>query len=131
MIRFDDGNERQALTLPKACQWIGERTGKTPATSTAWRWVLRGVRGGIKLESFRVGGTTFTTPEMLKRFIDRTSATIASSNASPSIGTAAPAADHDARRQEIAAAQDRLRQLCEPKRRRKGDGKTGRDDPRR
>jgi hypothetical protein len=130
MIRLDDRKHREALTLPQACQWIGERTGKTPATSTAWRWVLRGVRGGIKLESFRIGGTTFTTPEMVRQFIDRTSATVQASTSSPA--SAAPTeSDHDARRREIAAAQEQLRKINAPRRRRSGDAATDRRDPRR
>jgi hypothetical protein len=118
------------MTLPQVCQWIGERTGKTPATSTAWRWVLRGVRGGIKLESFRIGGTTFTTPEMVRRFIDRTSATVQASTSSPAISAPAPT-DHDARRREIAAAQEQLRRINAPRRRRKADAAADRRDPRR
>jgi hypothetical protein len=130
MIRLDDRKHREALTLPQVCQWIGERTGKTPATSTAWRWVLRGVRGGIKLESFRIGGTTFTTPEMVRRFIDRTSATVQASRSSPAIAAPAPT-DHDARRREIAAAQEQLRRINAPRRRRKADAAADRRDPRR
>lgn len=113
MIRLDDGRHGGAMTLPKACQWIGEQTGKTPATSTVWRWVLRGVRGGIKLESFRVGGTTYTTPAMVAEFIERTSG--AKPAALPE-RTRPVERDVEARRQEIAAAQDRLRALCAPKR---------------
>lgn len=117
MIRLDEAKHRQALTLAQACQWIGTRTGKTPATSTAWRWVLRGVRGGIKLESFRLGGTTFTTPAMIEQFIERTTgATAARPDA---VDPLVVAADHEARRQEIAAAQGRLQQLCAPKRSRR------------
>ena len=129
MIRLDDSQQRKALTLAEACQWIGERTGKTPATSTAWRWVLRGVRGGIKLDSFRIGGTTFTTPEMIRRFIDRTSATVSTTSTSP-MSNAPAAVDHDARRREIAAAQEKLRQLNAPQRRRKVEASTKRGDTR-
>jgi hypothetical protein len=113
MNRLDDARHRDAMTLPKACEWIGSKTGKTPATSTIWRWTLRGVRGGIRLESFRIGGTTYTTPRMMAEFIDRTSFDAARGLPQPS----APApVDADARRREIASAQDRLRQLCAPKR---------------
>jgi hypothetical protein len=116
MIRLDDAKHRQALTLPQACQWIGDKTGKTPATSTAWRWVLRGVRGGIKLESFRIGGTTYTTPEMLSRFVEQTTNAIPTSSTPAATAATVVAADHETRRREIAAAQERLREICKPKR---------------
>jgi hypothetical protein len=110
-------NDRtSAMTLPKACAFLGERTGKTPATSTAWRWVLRGVRGGIKLEVFRIGGITYTTPEMIERFIARTSGTAPQpSTPNARADLQAVAVDHDARRREIATAQSRLHELCTPK----------------
>jgi len=111
-------NQTKVMTLPKACAYLGERTGKTPATSTAWRWVLRGVRGGIKLEVLRIGGTTYTTPEMIEQFIARTSASASPSTAESSRhDPASIAVDHEARRHEIANAQSRLRELCTPKRR--------------
>jgi hypothetical protein len=84
-----------------------------------WRWVLRGVRGGIRLESFRVGGTNYTTREMVQRFIDRTSQSAITVNVSPAgvIVTSDPtAADDDHRREQIAVAQERLAEICAPKR---------------
>lgn len=41
--------------------------------STCWRWTSRGVRG-VKLESFSVGGKTFTTSESFARFVAATTA---------------------------------------------------------
>jgi hypothetical protein len=119
MIRLDTAKAEGPMTLPQACQWIGEQTGRTPATSTMWRWVLRGVRGGIRLESFRVGGTNYTTREMVQRFIDRTSQSAITVNVSPAgvIVTSDPtAADDDHRREQIAVAQERLAEICAPKR---------------
>ena len=119
MIRIDNAKHEGPMTLPQACQWLGEQTGRTPATSTIWRWVLRGVRGGIRLESFRVGGTNYTTREMVQRFIDRTSQSTATVNVSPAgvIVTSDPAAaDDDHRREQIAVAQERLAEICAPKR---------------
>jgi hypothetical protein len=119
MIRLDTAKAEGPMTLPQACQWIGEQTGRTPATSTMWRWVLRGVRGGIRLESFRVGGTNYTTREMVQRFIDRTSQSAITVNVSPAgvIVTSDPtAADDDRRREQIAVAQERLAEICAPKR---------------
>ena len=120
MIRIDNAQHEGPMTLPQACQWLGEQTGRTPATSTIWRWVLRGVRGGIRLESFRVGGTSYTTREMVQRFIDRTSQSTATVSISPAgvIVTSDPtAADDDHRREQIAVAQERLAEICAPKRR--------------
>lgn len=121
MIRIDNAKHEGPMTLPQACQWIGEQTGRTPAASTMWRWVLRGVRGGIRLESFRVGGTSYTTREMVQRFIERTS-----QSSSPVSVTVSPAgvivtinptaADDDHRREQIAVAQERLAEICAPKR---------------
>jgi hypothetical protein len=119
MIRLDTAKAQGPMTLPQACQWLGEQTGRTPATSTMWRWVLRGVRGGIRLESFRVGGTSYTTREMVQRFIDRTSQSTATVNVSPAgvIVTSDPtASDDDHRREQIAVAQERLAEICAPKR---------------
>jgi hypothetical protein len=120
VIRIDNAKNEGPMTLPKACEWLGEQTGRTPATSTMWRWVLRGVRGGIRLESFRVGGTTYTTREMVQRFIDRTSQSTATVNVSPAgviVNGDPTAADDDHRREQIAVAQERLAEICAPKRR--------------
>ena len=119
MIRIDNAKHEGPMTLPQACQWLGEQTGRTPATSTMWRWVLRGVRGGIRLESFRVGGTSYTTRVMVQRFIDRTSQSPATVTVSPAgvivTGDATlDAGDH--RREQIAVAQERLKEICAPKR---------------
>ncbi len=115
MIRLANANARQALTLPEACKWIGQRTGKTPATSTAWRWVLRGVRGGIRLEVFRLGGTTYTTPDFIERFMEATTGTVKVESATAAT-TPVETVEHETRRREIAAAQEQLRQLCQSKR---------------
>jgi hypothetical protein len=119
MIRLDTAKAEGPMTLPQACQWLGEQTGRTPATSTMWRWVLRGVRGGIRLESYRVGGTSYTTREMVQRFIDRTSQSAVTVNVSPAgvIVTSDPTSvDDDHRREQIAVAQERLAEICAPKR---------------
>ena len=119
MIRIDNAKHEGPMTLPQACQWLGEQTGRTPATSTMWRWVLRGVRGGIRLESFRVGGTSYTTREMVQRFIDRTSQSTAAVSVTPAGATVTSdpiAADDDHRREQIAVAQERLAEICAPKR---------------
>ena len=120
MIRIDNARHEGPMTLPQACQWLGEQTGRTPAASTMWRWVLRGVRGGIRLESFRVGGTSYTTREMVQRFIDRTSQSAATVSVTPAgviVTSGHAASDDDHRREQIAVAQERLKEICAPKRR--------------
>ena len=42
--------------------------------TTIWRWTLRGVRGGIRLESFIVGGRRYTTEQAFTRFVERITA---------------------------------------------------------
>ena len=39
--------------------------------STVSRWASRGLRGGIKLEVFRLGGQLMTSTEAVKRFLEK------------------------------------------------------------
>lgn len=63
-----------------------------PHNSTLWRWALGGVRG-VKLETVRIGGRTFTSREALLRFM-------AALNAPP--GAPAPPAPPTARARRAA-----------------------------
>lgn len=117
MITFDEHDTKRAMTLPAACEWLGRQTGKTPATSTMWRWTLKGVRGGIRLESFRIGGTTYTTAEMLARFIGRTSRDTVEVQVSPAGVEVSVSGDQQRRREQIASAQQRLKEICAPRQR--------------
>lgn len=120
MISLDTATRRRPMTLPEACRWLGQHTGKVPATSTIWRWTLKGVRGGIRLEAFTIGGTRYTTPEMIERFIERTSAAAVAVSVTP-VGvevSAAGDAAADRRREQIEAAQRQLKDICAPKRKR-------------
>ena len=47
-------------------------TGKRVHISAVYRWIQRGVQG-VRLESIRIGGTTYTSKEALQRFADRRS----------------------------------------------------------
>lgn len=58
-------------------------------TSTALRWVLRGV-GGVKLEAVRVGGRWVTSEEALARFVDAQTPT--GTVSSPTLHDATPEA---------------------------------------
>lgn len=123
MISLDAATHRRPMTLPEACRWLGQHTGKVPATSTIWRWTLKGVRGGIRLEAFTIGGTRYTTPEMIQRFIERTSqAAVVAVNVSADGMEVSAASDADAaaerRREQIAVAQERLKDICASKRKR-------------
>lgn len=119
MIPLDTTDTKRPMTLPVACEWLGRHTGKVPATSTIWRWTLKGVRGGVRLESFRVGGTTYTTAEMIARFIQRTSRPTLAVDVSPAGIEVSTASDsdrqEDQRREQIMAAQQRLKEICAPK----------------
>ncbi len=42
--------------------------------SSFYRWITRGVRGGIVLESIKLGGTTYVSAQALERFAERLSA---------------------------------------------------------
>lgn len=120
MIKINTHDASRPMTLPAACEWLGRHTGKVPATSTMWRWTLKGVRGGVRLECFRIGGTTYTTGEMIHRFIERTSLSPVTVDVSPagidvSTATGRVRQDDD-RREQINAAQQRLKEICAPKR---------------
>jgi len=117
MIQLDKVQPTEPMTLPAACQWLGQRTGRVPATSTMWRWCLKGVRGGIRLECFRVGGTTYVTPAAIRRFIERTSSATAVevSPAGVSVRDEAQVVEH--RAEQVAAAQRRLADICKSRKR--------------
>ncbi len=117
MIQLDKLQPAEPMTLPVACQWLGQRTGRVPATSTMWRWCLKGVRGGIRLECFRVGGTTYVTPAGIQRFIERTSATTAVDVSPAGVSVRDEAQAVDQRAEQVAAAHRRLADICKPRKR--------------
>ncbi|MCK6484476.1 MAG: DUF1580 domain-containing protein [Phycisphaerae bacterium] len=47
-------------------------TGKRLHISAVYRWTLRGVRG-VRLETVKIGGTTYTSREAIQRFSERLS----------------------------------------------------------
>jgi len=114
MIRLDCLQPSEPMTLPTACQWLGQRTGRVPATSTMWRWCLKGVRGGVRLESFRIGGVTYVTPSMIQRFIEATSSSGSGGVASTASMTNVES-EGDERHRQIADAQRRLADICKPR----------------
>src|SRR5437868_8975624 len=67
--------------------------------STVWRWALRGCRGHV-LESFRVGGRTYTTEAAFERWIVKINA-----------GKAATYVTTRQRQRQIDAANRRLDEI--------------------
>lgn len=65
-----DVNHEQLLTLPEAARAVPPVGGKRPHTSTLFRWTRKGVRGGIKLDSVRIGRKLCTSREALDRFFE-------------------------------------------------------------
>ena len=41
-----------------------------PSAATLWRWALRGV-DGVKLETFKIGGRRYTSPDSVEKFVSR------------------------------------------------------------
>jgi hypothetical protein len=50
-----------------------QNKGRRVHVSTVWRWITRGLRG-VKLETVKIGGTTCTSEEALRRFFAALSA---------------------------------------------------------
>ena len=53
---------------------IGEVVNELPGNhskTTVWRWTTRGLNG-VRLESVKIGGRTFTSKQALHRFLLRT-----------------------------------------------------------
>ncbi|MBP7746959.1 MAG: DUF1580 domain-containing protein [Phycisphaerae bacterium] len=42
-----------------------------PHIATIWRWAIGGLKGGVRLESIKVGGQRFTSREAIRRFLVR------------------------------------------------------------
>ena len=57
-------NSKTILTLAQAAKLIPHR----PSANTLWRWSTKGLQG-VKLQTFKVGRSRCTTPEMLASFI--------------------------------------------------------------
>jgi hypothetical protein len=48
----------------------GRLLSTNPSPATMWRWALRGV-DGVKLETFKIGGRRYTTPDSVEKFVSR------------------------------------------------------------
>jgi Protein of unknown function (DUF1580) len=59
------------LTLAEAAKLIpGRHAGQRVSIPTMWRWCVRGVHNGIRLQSVLVGGRRCTTRRWVQNFID-------------------------------------------------------------
>lgn len=56
------------VTLAEAANRLPRR----PNAVTLWRWWKKGVRGGVRLETKKIGGIRYTSIEALDRFVART-----------------------------------------------------------
>ena len=79
--------------------------GRRVHISAVYRWMSRGVRG-VRLESVKVGGSTYTSVEALQRFADQLTG---SESAQP-----ARAATPRRREREIERAARRLHEILGP-----------------
>jgi len=76
--------------------------GKRIHISAIYRWIQRGVRG-VRLESVRIGGTTYTSEEALQRFAEQSSAGQEAMPALPQLTST--------RRKQIDQAEKEVRQI--------------------
>lgn len=64
-----DPATEQLLLLTEASAIINPS--HPPHIATIWRWATAGLKGGIRLESIKVGGQRFTSREAIRRFLVR------------------------------------------------------------
>jgi hypothetical protein len=60
----------ELLSLAKAREWIGDRTGSLPSRMSIYTWIHKGIKG-VKLEAAKIGGKIYTSVEALERFANR------------------------------------------------------------
>ncbi len=91
------------ISIREAPRHLPKRpNGKRIHISACYRWISRGVRG-VRLDSIKIGGSTYTSTEALQRFADRLSAEKQCS--------VQPSDETPERQQEIEIASKRLRRL--------------------
>jgi hypothetical protein len=59
-----DALATEYILLSRAGRLLSTR----PSAATLWRWATRGV-GGVRLETYKIGGRRYTTAEALERFV--------------------------------------------------------------
>jgi hypothetical protein len=87
----------ETISLSAAARLLPRlRADRPVSAATIWRWASHGLRG-VKLETARVGGTTVTSPDALRRFF----AALGDKPESPT-----PAPTRDVRAEKTAAELD-------------------------
>lgn len=56
-------------TLSPVLPLIRAKLGVSPSPATLWRWVNRGVSGGVRLRAVRVGKRLFSSEQWVTEFI--------------------------------------------------------------
>jgi Protein of unknown function (DUF1580) len=85
-----DLETERVLPLTAAAKCLPRLRGKRIHCSTLYRWANRGVRG-IVLETARIGGSTVTSAEAIRRFVDSLSRPPAPRTPPPAPGRVPPA----------------------------------------
>ena len=101
-MEIDIENET-VLSLVDAARHVPAVAGRTPHTSTLWRWCRRGVRG-VRLEYIRIGRRICTSQEALARFFKA----LAEADENPTISATShcPAARKQSQKERARAIAD-------------------------
>jgi hypothetical protein len=69
MMDLDEVGREGAISLSQAAAFIGEVTGRRPASTQVWRWAAKGLQTGARLEAFQMGSKWLTTRSAVRRFL--------------------------------------------------------------
>jgi hypothetical protein len=64
------GAADQLIPINSACEYFRDEFGRTVHPTTLHRWATRGIRGGVKLSSFVLGGRRFTNQTAIRLFLE-------------------------------------------------------------
>ena len=99
-----DLTRENLIPLREVPQYLPRRnSGRRVHVSAVYRWAARGLKG-TRLETVRIGGTTYTSEEALQRFADQLSLPRHSESAPPSRTTLS-------RQREIERAERRVKSI--------------------
>ena len=78
-----DLHSEQLIPLNQVPKYLPKRkTGKAIHISAIYRWIQKGLKG-VKLESIRVGGTSYTSRQALQRFAEKQTQSLQQIQANP------------------------------------------------